>query len=113
MSVDGIGRGGPPVGVGAIGDAAPTQGATEIGGTGASGGVAASEALGQLQRGELTLSQYLDISVERAVQHLAGKLPAEKLGFVRVEMRRQLENDPILQELVRRTTGQLPKTGDE
>lgn len=113
MSVDGIGRGGPPVGVGSIGDALPASGAAEIGGARAGGGVAGSEALAQLQRGELSLSQYLDVTVQQAVQHLEGKLSTEQLGFVRVELRRQLESDPTLQELVRRTTGQLPSAGDD
>jgi hypothetical protein len=113
MSIDSIGRGGPPGGVGSIADALPASGAAEIGGALPSGGVAGSEALGQLQRGELSLSQYLDVTVQQAVQHLEGKLPNEQLSFVQSELRRQLESDPILQELVRRTTGQLPNAGDE
>jgi hypothetical protein len=113
MSIDGIGRGGPPSGVASIADAVPASAAAEIGSVRAGGGVAGSEALGQLQRGELSLSQYLDVIVQQAVQHLEGKLPSEQLSFVRAELRRQLESDPTLQELVRRTTGQLPSAGDE
>jgi hypothetical protein len=113
MSIDGIGRGGPPGGVASIADALPAGGAPEIGGASSSRGVAGSEALGQLQRGELSLSQYLDVTVQQAVQHLQGKLPSEQLGFVRAELRRQLESDPALQELVRRTTGQAPGASDE
>jgi hypothetical protein len=99
--------------LGSIGDAAPASGAAGVSVARGTDGLAGSEALGQLQRGELSLAQYLDVTVQHAVQHLEGKLSSEQLGFVRVELRRQLESDPTLQELVRRTTGQVPTAGDE
>jgi hypothetical protein len=76
--------------------------------TGASAGVAGSGALGQLQRGDITLDQYLDSRVADAVQHLQGKLPAEQLEFVKQSLRDQLSTDPVLTELVRRATGSVP-----
>lgn len=117
MSIDGIGRGGPPAPGAGVGGVA----AGEVGGAGAleaaqnvSGAEAArgSEALGQLERGEIALPQYLDQTVSQALQHLSGQLSPEQLGFVRTELRRQLENDPALRELVRRSTGQLPAGED-
>jgi hypothetical protein len=99
--------------VGEIADALPASGAAGVAGTRGSDALAGSEALGQLQRGELSLPQYLDVTVQHAVQHLEGKLSSEQLGFVRSELRRQLETDPTLQELVRRTTGQLPGSASD
>jgi hypothetical protein len=110
MSIDGIGRSGPPPGIGAATEV-QVGGTAELGSTTASSGAVGSEALAQLQRGEITLPQYLDATVQQAVQHL-GQLPAEQLDFVRTELRRQLETDPALLELVRRTTGQAPTVND-
>jgi hypothetical protein len=67
-----------------------------------------SDALGQLQRGDISLDQYLDTRVAGAVEHLQGKLPAEQLDFVKQSLREQLSTDPVLMELVRRATGVTP-----
>ncbi len=64
-----------------------------------------SAALSSLQRGELSLDQYLDGRVSEATQHLAGKISPEQLDFVRQSLREQLATDPVLVELVQRTTG--------
>ncbi len=112
MGIDGIGK--PPGGgssapgvssvaggagrefaVDAGADAVPTQGAQ------------GSVALGQLQRGEIGLDEFLDAKVEEATAHL-GALPAEQLDFVRETLRGELRNDPVLVELVRRATGIVP-----
>ena len=67
--------------------------------------VGAPSPLQQLHAGTLTLDQYLDAQVNAAVAHLQGKLPAEQLDFVKESLRAQLSTDPVLVELVRRTTG--------
>jgi hypothetical protein len=67
-----------------------------------------SAALSSLQRGELSLDQYLDGRVSDATSHLAGKLSPEQLDFVKQSLREQLVTDPVLVELVQRTTGASP-----
>lgn len=113
MGIDGVGKPGagfPPVSVGSVGGAP----GTEEGGTfrvdpGASvEPTAGSEALDQLTRGELTLNEYVDLRVAEATVHLDGKLPTEQLEFVRDSLREQLGTDPVLVELVRRSTGSVP-----
>jgi len=112
MSIDGVGRGSPPAPVAAIaGDSTQVSGPGEATAARASEGLAGSEALGKLQKGEISLPQYLDATVQQAVSHL--NLPAEQLDFVRVELRRQLETDPALLELVQRSTGQSVSAADD
>lgn len=109
MGIDGIGK--PPIPPSA-GAAGPT-GTSRPASTGESFrvGVSAaessqgSEALGRLQRGEIDVSEYLEIRVSDAVSHLQGRLSAEQLSFVKESLRAELETDPVLVELVRRTTG--------
>ena len=67
-----------------------------------------SAALSSLQRGELSLDQYLDGRVNEATQHLAGKISPDQLDFVKQSLREQLATDPVLIELVQRTTGSSP-----
>ena len=67
-----------------------------------------SAALSSLQRGELSLDQYLDGRVTEATQHLAGKLGPEQLEFVKQSLREQMATDPVLIELVQRATGATP-----
>ncbi len=64
-----------------------------------------SAALARVQRGELSVDQYLDGSVTEATRHLAGKLSPDQLEFVKQSLREQLATDPVLIELVQRTTG--------
>jgi hypothetical protein len=71
---------------------------------GATDTVAASD-LVRLERGELGLEAYLDARVEEATRHLAQRLSAEQLSFVKETLRTELESDPVLVELVRRATG--------
>jgi hypothetical protein len=70
----------------------------------------ASEALGGLQRGEISLDQYLDTRVNEATSHLSGKLSPDQLEFVKQSLREQMATDPVLVELVQRTTGSVPTT---
>jgi hypothetical protein len=108
MSIDGIGKpGGIAPGAPAAG-AGPTQGSFEVGAP--SVAAPASEAGGSdafqaLERGEISVDQYLDARVESAVAPLVSRLSPEQLEFVRGELRGALETDPVLVELVRKTTG--------
>lgn len=65
---------------------------------------AASSALQRLDAGHISVDEYLDLQVNEAVAHLEGKLPPNQLEFVRESLREQLTEDPVLVELVRRTT---------
>ena len=113
MSIDGIGK--PPgAGIGGIGGATGKEGtrATESfkvdSSAPAAGGGKVSAALAGLQRGELSLDQYLDGRVSDATSHLVGKLSPDQLEFVKQSLRDQMATDPVLVELVQRTTGSVP-----
>lgn len=60
--------------------------------------------LERLERGELSVDQYLDSRVDQAIAPFQAHLSPEKLEFMRDALRAQLENDPVLVELVRRAT---------
>ena len=112
MGIDGIGK--PPGstlgGVSGISGSEPPR-AAEPFAVGQSappaiaGATPVSAALSSLQRGELSLDQYLDGRVSEATSHLAGKLSPEQFDFVRQSLREQLATDPVLVELVQRATG--------
>jgi hypothetical protein len=72
-----------------------------------------SEALARLERGEISVEQYLDYRTEVATAHLEQSLPAEQFEYVRNELRRQLESDPTLAQLVQRVTGTRPIHSDD
>jgi hypothetical protein len=116
MGIDGIGKP-PPIGP-TGGPAAPAgaSGDFSVGATGearATGEVRATGELARLERGEIGLDAYLDGKVSEATSHLAGKLSAEQLAYVRQTLRTELASDPVLVELVRRTTGKTPETAPE
>lgn len=111
MSIDGIGRPPrPPSGVEPLGGPAPAGGAetfaVERGAE--TQAVAATGPLAELERGELSLEQYLDARVEDALAPLAQRLAPEQVEFVRGSLRAELASDPVLVELVRRITGAAP-----
>lgn len=113
MGIDGIGK--PPgAGIGGIGGAPGTEGAhaaepfkVDASAPAAAGGKV-SAALASLQRGELSLDQYLDGRVSDATSHLVGKLSPDQLEFVKQSLRDQMATDPVLVELVQRATGAAP-----
>jgi hypothetical protein len=111
MSIDGIGKRGG-IAPGASVPGAPAEGSFELGGAEAVpvAGAASSEAFLALERGELTVEQYLDAQVESAVAPLMSKLSPDQLDFVRGELRGALETDPVLVELVRKSTGRASNT---
>jgi hypothetical protein len=110
MGIDGIGK--PPgAGIGGVGSVTGAEGARasqsfklDPSSSAAAGGQV-SAALASLQRGELTLDQYLDGRVTDATSHLVGKLSPDQLEFVKQSLRDQIATDPVLIELVQRTTG--------
>ena len=109
MSIDGVGK--PPGGPGGLGGPGGPGGAGKSGeafqvdSPDAAATTEGSDALGQLERGEISVDQYLDTRVEQALEHLQSKLSSEQLDFVRSNLREQLATDPVLVELVRRATG--------
>ena len=110
MGIDGIGK--PPganIGglSGVTGSEAPraTEPFSVESAAPAAGGARISAELSSLQRGELSLDQYLDGRVDEATSHLAGKLSPEQLDFVKQSLREQMATDPVLVELVQRATG--------
>jgi hypothetical protein len=111
MSIDGIGkRGGVAPGApeAPAPGAAPAAGSFEVGAAApasAASAAAGSDAFVALERGEISVEQYLDARVEGAVAPLVSRLSPEQLEFVRAELRAALETDPVLVELVRKTTG--------
>lgn len=109
MSIDGIGKRGGVAPGAPLPGAAPTPGSFEVGasaGTVAPGALSgSSDAFAALERGEINVDQYLDARVEGAVAPLLSRLSPEQLEFVRAELRSALETDPVLVELVRKTTG--------
>jgi len=113
MGIDGIGK--PPgAGIGGMGSATSKEVARAAEpfkvdpSASAAGGGKVSAALAKLQRGELSLDQYLDGRVNDAVSHLVGKLSPAQLEFVKQSLRDQMATDPVLVELVQRTTGSVP-----
>jgi hypothetical protein len=120
MAIDGIGQGSgaPKVGGAAISTVGgpdgthfelPTEAADRASGA---EGTKGADLLDRVQRGEVRLDAYLDVRVDDAVGHLEGKLSPEQLEFVKEELREQLRSDPVLMELVRRTTGQSPQADE-
>jgi hypothetical protein len=111
MSIDGIGKRGGIAPGDSVPGAAPAAGSFEVGAAEATaataGGSAASgsDAFQALERGEISVDQYLDAQVESAVAPLLSRLSPEQLEFVRAELRSSLTTDPVLVELVRKTTG--------
>jgi hypothetical protein len=115
MGIDGIGK--PPgvnidgiAGGAGASPARPAEPFSVARGAPAEAGSRVSAALSSLQRGELSVDQYLDGRVNDATSHLAGKLSPDQLEFVKQSLREQLATDPVLVELVQRTTGTAAAT---
>ncbi len=70
---------------------------------------AGSEALQRFHRGELTLDQYLDMVVERNVQHIAPLVSAARLTTIKELMRDALRTSPDLIQVVKDVTGLEPE----
>lgn len=113
MSIDGIGKPGGIAPGAPASSAAPAQSSFTVGSAAAPSttSAAGSDAFSALERGELSVEQYLDARVESAVAPLVAKLSPEQLEFVRGELRSALETDPVLVELVRQSTGRAGSVG--
>jgi hypothetical protein len=110
MSIDGIGKPGGVVPGAPAAGAGAAQGSFEVGAPAeatAANAASGSDAFQALERGEISVDQYLDARVESAVAPLVSRLSPEQLEFVRGELRGALETDPVLVELVRKTTGAI------
>ena len=128
--VDGIGKGGPPRGVGGT---PPTTGPAKPAETGKTFEVqktreaTASEILGsapvnishvnggaldQLKAGKIDFNQYVDMKVDEATSHLEGLSPAQ-LDSIRSMLRDRMATDPELVDLVKQATGQAPSVPEE
>lgn len=115
MSIDGIGKRGGIAPGASVPGAAPAAASFEVGAAEATdaatraGAANGSDAFQALERGEISVDQYLDARVESAVAPLLSRLSPEQLEFVRAELRSSLTTDPVLVELVRKTTsGAVP-----
>jgi hypothetical protein len=109
MSIDGIGR--PPRPPGDVGVNGPSPAAGEsfsVDRPQAATSADASSPLAALERGEITVEQYLTARVDEAVAPFAERLAPEQLEFMRSSLRSALATDPVLVELVRRATGVTP-----
>jgi hypothetical protein len=111
MAIDGIGKPPTPPSVGPSGATGIEPKKAEAFAVGQPSAIAppsnVSPALEALRSGQLSLEQYLDQRVDQAVAHLANKLAPAELAFVKQSLRDQLETDPVLVELVQRTTAGL------
>jgi hypothetical protein len=114
MGIDRIGKPPiPPSPSGSVTGATPSAGETfQVGKASAADSAAPTSLLDRLKSGELNLDQYLELRVTDAVQHLDGKISAEQLDFVKQSLREQLRTDPVLVELVRRSTGMTPEASE-
>ena len=70
---------------------------------------AMSEFAARFERGELTVDEYLEALVSNAVALVDGKLPADRIEWLRGMLKDQLTSDPVLCERVRQATGREPQ----
>lgn len=69
---------------------------------------APSESLLRVERGEMSLDDYLDERAEAALEQLKGRISVERLDLVRGSLREHIRTDPVVVEMIRRLTGQTP-----
>jgi hypothetical protein len=123
--VDGIGKGGPPRGVGPSGPATGPTRPTETGKTfdvhksdapreaqGAAPVVTETSPLEQLKSGKIDFNQYVDLKLHEATSHLEGLSPAQ-LDTIRSMLRDRMATDPELIDLVKQATGHAPSVPEE
>ncbi|SRR5512135_2186412 len=122
--VDGIGKGGPPRGVGPTGPATGPARSAETGKTFEVEKPSASETKGvqataievtpleQLKSGKIDFNQYVDLKLHEATAHLEGLSPAQ-LDTIRSMLRDRMATDPELVDLVKQATGQAPSVPEE
>jgi hypothetical protein len=113
MSIDGIGRPPrPPGGIGPSEGPLPAAGAEKAfqveRGAETQAVSSSSAVLTRLEKGEISVDQYLDARVDDALAPLATRLPPEQLEFVKSSLRAELATDPVLVELLKRVTAAVP-----
>jgi hypothetical protein len=65
-----------------------------------------SDILAALQRGEISLDQYVDARLLEATRHLDSRLDNDEISFVCETLREHTATDPVLERLIQRATGQ-------
>jgi hypothetical protein len=66
-----------------------------------------SAVFARFERGEIGVDEYLDARASEAVAPYEGKLPADRIAWLKGMLREQLETDPVLSERVRQATEQM------
>jgi hypothetical protein len=61
--------------------------------------------------GSLSLEEYLDAQVQRAVVHLRERISGERLQLIKEVLREQVVQSPGFQELLKRSGVELPAAG--
>lgn len=67
-----------------------------------------SEGLRAHLEGRLSLDDYLEAQIQRAVAHLRDVVPAERLQLIREVLREQVVQSPGFVELLKRAGVKLP-----
>lgn len=80
------------------GDAAASSAQVDSSGVVSSG----ESELALLSAGKITLDEYIDMTVDRALSHLQGQISSARFEQMRQILRAELERDPDLDALVRR-----------
>lgn len=57
-----------------------------------------------LSSGKISVEEFMDMSVDRALAHLTGQISTDRLNLMRGVLRAQLEQDPTLSALVDRAS---------
>jgi hypothetical protein len=70
--------------------------------------VATDPLLAQLERGEISLDEFLDARVDKALARVKGRVSEERLKMLREVVSEHLRTDPVTLELIRRVTGLTP-----
>ena len=119
MSIDRIGKSGPPPAQSpSTGPTAETGKTFEVKRTDANAPAQATNAatgtspLEQLHAGKLDFDGYLNAKLDEATAHLKS-VPKAQLEQIRAMLREQLSSDPALADLVKHATGMSPPSPDE
>jgi len=76
----------------------------------AAAGPQVSEELQRVHDGKLSVDEYLELQVDRAVSHLQSKVSGRRLELIKGVMREQISSSPALIELMRRMGAPLPSS---
>ncbi len=117
MSIDGV-RGpngpGPALGPSITGPSRPETHGEPFAVATTAPTCADTDILAALQRGEITLDQYVVARLLEATRHLDSRLNDDEINFVRDTLREHTATDPVLVKLIQRAAGRssgLPDPG--